>query len=125
MLTTNFDRADKTQTSVTVRMDRRTYKALRTYMHTAKGDNVVFPQGVKLVYRSMGWYKLVVDTTATKVHDKLGFAVKVMRRFLGDMERAAAVPVMALTHVDVLADSTAVWPFPRPASVVSATGVTN
>ncbi len=70
-----------------IRMNQAEYLALRKYMHCAdgSGSTIWFPQGVSLVKRGYGWYRLSAQTPMRAI-EKMAFAQKVIRRFLKDEE---------------------------------------
>lgn len=71
-----------------IRMDGKTYAALRLYMKPLdRGDHAIhFSYGVSIVWRGRGWYRMECSGPARAL-DKLTFAIKVVKRFLADAER--------------------------------------
>lgn len=64
---------------VSLRLNKDEEMSLRLHMHFEdKKDAVGFPHGVRLFYRSMGWYRL--DTSNTfRASEKLKLAVSIVR----------------------------------------------
>lgn len=71
----------------TIRMDQKTYQAMRAFMHVSKdsGSTIWFPYGVSLVKRGYGWYHLSAQSNNRAI-EKMAFAKKIIRRFLKDEE---------------------------------------
>lgn len=73
---------------VTVRLNRDEEMSLRLYMHVAdKFQNVSFPHGVRLFYRSMGWYRL--DTSNNfRATEKLKLGLSIIRKWYREYDEA-------------------------------------
>jgi hypothetical protein len=69
---------------VSVRLNKDEEMSLRLYMHVSdKFQNVAFPHGVRLFYRSMGWYRL--DTSNTfRASEKLKLGISIIRRWYAE-----------------------------------------
>lgn len=66
---------------VSVRLNEDEASALREFMHVAdKQRKVVFPHGVRLVYRSMGWYRLITSNRF-RASEKLKLALSIVRKW--------------------------------------------
>lgn len=72
--------------TVTIRFNKDEEQALRQYMHTIDGQQVSFPHGVRLFYRSMGWYRL--DTSNTfRASEKLKLAISIIRKWYAEYQK--------------------------------------
>jgi len=69
---------------VSVRLNKDEEMSLRLYMHVSdKFQNVAFPHGVRLFYRSMGWYRL--DTSNNfRATEKLKLALSIVRKWYAE-----------------------------------------
>jgi hypothetical protein len=85
-LTTRIHNAfDNEMVYAVVRMDHKTHKALKEFMHCDDKVVIRFKHGVKLCYRGYGWYRLEASNSHRAV-EKVEFALKLIRRFMRDEE---------------------------------------
>jgi hypothetical protein len=86
IFTSNLRRNDTA--TVAVRLSREAWTALRTWMKTPDYHrNIGFPNGVRLYYRSKGWYRLDV-TRVDRAIDKLRAAVSIIRKWRAEYDEA-------------------------------------
>lgn len=71
-----------------VRCDTGNHKRLKRYMHCTDKIAIRFPGNVALFSRGRGWYRLECVGHNHGAEQRLQFAIKVMRRFLIDDEKA-------------------------------------
>lgn len=89
IFTSNLRRNDTA--TVTVRLSKEAWTNLRKWMKTPDyHKNIGFPNGVRLYYRSKGWYRLDV-TRIDRAIDKLRVAVSIMRKWRAEYDEAARV----------------------------------
>lgn len=69
-----------------IRMDHKTHRALKEFMHCKDPVVIRFQHGVKLCYRGYGWYRLDVSNDHRAL-EKLEHAVKVIKRFWREEEQ--------------------------------------
>ena len=84
-----------------IRMDRKTYQALCKYMHCS-GPDIELPMA-KITKRGYGWYRLVA-TCKNQVIERMAFAIKLLQRFMRDLE-----PVKVSPYRKVLAYSSQIY----------------
>jgi hypothetical protein len=80
------------------RMNAKTYQALKEFMHSTDEIAIRFPHGVGLFKRGRGWYRLE-PKNAYRANEALAFAMKLIRRFLIDAERAVAEEIKRFTPI--------------------------
>lgn len=79
-----------------IRLNKNELSALRTFMHTPDyHQNIGFPNGVRLYYRSKGWYQLNT-TNNFRACDKIRAALAVLRKFKREYEAAVAADIQRL-----------------------------
>ncbi len=112
----NLKQADSNETvCASIRMNRKTYDALRAYMHAKEGQPVAFPYGVILNKRGFGWYRLSPNSR-TRGIEKMAFAIKVLKMFMKEEEEkveaeiARLMPLMYDPNLKVASFSTAHGP---------------
>lgn len=80
----------------TVRLNRIEMAELRKFMHTPDYHQFIgFPNGVRLYYRSMGWYRL----EATRDHracDKIRAALAILRKFRREFQALIVTDIRRL-----------------------------
>lgn len=81
-----------------VRMDEKTHKLLKTYMHCKDGIAIRFPQRTALFSRGRGWYRLECANEKVAIQSIL-FAVKTIRRFIADQEREVEEQIKLLAPI--------------------------
>jgi hypothetical protein len=73
---------------VSIRLNKDEEMSLRLYMHVAdKFQNVAFPHGVRLFYRSMGWYRLNTSNTY-RASEKLKLGLSIIRKWYREYDEA-------------------------------------
>lgn len=86
---------DETATA-TIRLNKDEMKALRNFMHTPDfHKNVGFPNGVRLYYRSKGWYRLEATNNLVACK-KLRVAIAILRKFKRDYDVAVVADIRRL-----------------------------
>jgi len=71
---------------VVVRLNKDEEMSLRLFMHMAdKTQKVTFPHGVRLFYRSMGWYRLDTSNSFRAI-EKLKLALSITRKWYKEYE---------------------------------------
>jgi hypothetical protein len=73
---------------VTLRLTKDEEMSLRAFMHIEELNNrVAFPHGVRMFYRSMGWYRLNASNTF-RVSEKLKLATSIIRKWHREYDAA-------------------------------------
>lgn len=95
-----------------VRMDSKTHRALKEFMHCKDPLFIRFPHGVKLAYRGRGWYRVEASNSLRGV-EKVEFAMKAIRAFIRDDEKKVEeaikqmVPIMRDADLKIVSFSNA------------------
>ena len=92
-----FPHLSNDETAVaTIRLNKTEMDALRKFMHTPEYHQFVgFPNGVRLYYRSMGWYRLEA-TREFRACDKIRAALAILRKFKREYEAAVTSDIRRL-----------------------------
>lgn len=96
----------------TIRMNKAEYCALREFMHTKDGDDIVFPYGTTIIKHGYGWYYMS-PSNSNRALDKMAYAIKIIKMFLKQEEERveaeikALVPIMMNVDMQVVAFSAA------------------
>lgn len=80
------NRFDNDTVYAVIRMDAKTHKALKVFMHCKDPLFIRFSHGVKLAYRGRGWYRVDASNSLRGV-EKVEGAMKAIRAFIRDEER--------------------------------------
>jgi hypothetical protein len=82
--------------SATVRLNRTEMAELRKFMHTPEFHQFVgFPNGVRLYYRSKGWYRLEA-TRDYRACDKIRAALAILRKFKREFQALLVTDIRRL-----------------------------
>lgn len=82
--------------SATLRLNKYELKDLRQFMHTPDYfKNIGFPNGVRLYYRSMGWYRLGV-TRQHRACDKIRSALIIIRKWCAEYQTQQKAEIQRL-----------------------------